>query len=148
MKKTLKITLLLSFALTLQNQIWGNLSFDQPLITLVKVAFVLMVFELLLKPIIKILLIPINILTLGFFRIVINTLGFYLASFIFIDFKVNPISIQSFIWQGFTIPSIYFSGFWAYVVSSTTTNFILSLFKNILKPKKETKWKSDSLSFK
>jgi len=139
MKKVLKFTLLISFALALQNQFLANLDFSSSVWVIIKVALVLTIFELLLKPIIKVLLIPINILTLGFFRIVINTFGFYLAAFIFSDFKVHNISIASFTIQGFTVPALYFSNFWAFVVNSTTTNILLSLFKFILKPKKEKK---------
>jgi len=139
MKKILKITLLISFSLVFQNYFWNNLDFSNSLFTLIKVAFILTIFELLLKPIIKILLIPINILTLGLFRIVINTFGFYLAVFVFSDFRVNTINTSEFIWQGITVPALCFSGFWAYVVNSTSNNFILNIFKFIIKPLKESK---------
>lgn len=139
MKKILKLTLLLSFSLALSNQIWGNLVFSENVLTIVKVSFILTVFELLLKPILKILLLPINILTLGLFRVVINTVGFYLATFLLVDFIVNNINTSSTVWQGFTIPAFNFTGFWAYVVSTTTVNLILYFFKFILKPKKDKK---------
>jgi len=139
MKKILKFTLLISFTLTLQNQFWLNLVFSENVWTVIKVAFVLTIFELLLKPIIKILLIPINILTLGLFRIVINTVGFYLATFLLADFTVNSIHTISFVWQGFSFPALNFEGFWAYVVSAASANFLLYFFKFIIKPKKEKK---------
>lgn len=139
MKKILKFILLISFALALQNQIWGNLIFSHHTWTIIKVAVILTIFELLLKPVIKILLLPINVLTLGLFRIVINTVGFYLAVFLLSDFQVNPIHTPAFIWQGFSIPALNFVGFWAYVVNSTSQNIILSLFKSIIKPKRDKK---------
>ncbi len=139
MKRILKLTLLLSFALVTQNQIWNNLSFYTPIVSVIKVAFVLSVFELLLKPIIKILLFPINVLTLGLFRIVINTVGFYLAAFVLTDFVVNPINTPATSWQGFNIPAIYLAGFWAHLVNSTSNSFLLYIFRFILKTKKEQK---------
>lgn len=139
MKKILKFTFLIAVALAVQNQFWQNLTFSQNLWTIVEVAFILTIFELLLKPIIKILLLPINILTLGLFRIVISTVGFYLATFLLSDFVVNTIDISSFYWQGFRIPALYFTGFWAYVVNSVTQNFLLSFFNLIIKPKKINK---------
>ncbi len=139
MKKFLKYTLLISFSLALQNEIWGNLVFAGHSWTIIKVALILTIFELLLKPIIKILLLPINVLTLGLFRIVINTVGFYLAVFLLSDFQVNSIHISSFIWQGFTVPTLSFIGFWAYVVNSTSQNILLAIFKSIIKPKKDKK---------
>jgi putative membrane protein len=139
MKKILKFTLLIAFSLALQNQIWSNLVFSQNVWTIIKVAFIMAIFEILLKPVIKILLLPINILTLGLFRLVINTVGFYLAVFLLSDFQVNPIHTLPFIWQGFSIPAINVAGFWIYVINSTTQNFFLSIFKFIIKPKKDKK---------
>jgi putative membrane protein len=139
MKKILKYILLISFTLALQNQLWQNLSFAQNVWTIIKVAFILSVFEIILKPVIKILLLPINLLTLGLFRIVINTVGLYLAVFLLGDFRVNSIALAPAVWQGISIPALYFTGFWAYVVNSTTQNILLNIFKIILKSKKDKK---------
>jgi putative membrane protein len=139
MKKILKLTLLLSFALITQNQIWANLLFSAPFITLIKVALVLSFFEIILKPIIKILLFPINLLTLGLFRIVINTVGFYLAAFILSDFTINSINTPITTWQGITFPAIYLTGFWAHLVNSTSNSFLLYIFRLILKTQKDKK---------
>ena len=139
MKKILKLTLLLSFALAAQNQLWGNLLFQTPVVTIIKVAFVLSIFELLLKPIIKILLFPINVLTLGLFRIVINTVGFYLAAFVLSDFVINHIHTPAIVLVGYNIPAINLSGFWAHLANSTSNSFLLYIFKLILKTKKDKK---------
>lgn len=139
MKKILKLSLLLTFALVTQTQIWGNLQFNEPLTTVIKVAFVLSIFELLLKPVIKFLLFPINLLTLGMFRVVINTVGFYLAAFLLSDFQVNNIHTATTVWQGITIPAINLVGFWAHIANSTTNSFLLYIFRFIIKPQKEKK---------
>ena len=139
MRKFIKYILLFSFALALQNQFFGNFVFSQNLFTIIKVAVILSIFELLLKPIIKILLLPINLLTLGLFRIVINTVGFYLAVFLISDFQLHDIHTLAFIWQGITFPALNFSGFWAFVVNSTSENLILFIFRSILKTKKDKK---------
>lgn len=139
MKKILKLTLLISFALVTQNQIWNNLTFQTPVITVIKVALVLSLFELILKPVIKVLLFPINVLTLGLFRIVINTVGFYLAAFVLADFIVGPIHTLPTSFQGIQIPPINLTGFWAHLLNSTSNSFLLYIFKFILKTKKEKK---------
>lgn len=139
MKKILRFTLLTSFTVAAQNQLWGNLEFSQGAITIIKIAFILAIFEIFLKPVIKILLLPINILTLGLFRIIINTFGFYLATFLLSDFKVNTINIAASNWQNYSVPAVYIPGFWAYLVNASTNNFLLYIFKSILKTKKEKK---------
>lgn len=125
MKKILKLVLITTFVLVTINQIWGNLVFENNALTIIKVALILALFELILKPIIKILLLPINILTLGLIRIVIDTLGLYLAVFLLPDFQVNNINISN----------INFNGFLCYLVTSLTITIILNFYKFILSKK-------------
>lgn len=139
MKKILKFTLLITFSLITANQIWQNIYFQSIPGTIIKVAFVLSIFELILKPIVKLLLLPINILTLGTFRIVINTFGLYLVTFLFSDFQVQNINSPAFNFFGFQTPEFHFANFFAYLVTSFTISFILYFFNLILhkKPKKQ-----------
>lgn len=138
MKKILRLTLLFTFALVTANQIWGNLNFQFIPWTIIKTALVLSIFEVLLKPILKIILFPINLLTLGLFRIVIDTLGLYLAAFLFSDFYLQNIHSPANNLFGLNIPQLDFSGFWVYLVTSLTLGVILNFFNLIIskKPKK------------
>lgn len=131
MKKLLKYILLFTFSLLTANQIWQNLTFQSVPWTIIKVAVILTIFELLLKPIIKILLIPINILTLGLFRIVINTLGLYLAVFFISDFQVGNIYISQY--------NYHVDNFWAFLLSSFTIGIILNIYKAIIRSNKPKK---------
>jgi hypothetical protein len=57
MKKFFKYALYLGFALVLQQELWGNLSFGPDrLLTIIKASLILAFFELILKPIVKVLL--------------------------------------------------------------------------------------------
>ncbi len=131
MKKILRYIILFTFSLITANQIWHNLSFNQIPLTIIKVAAILTLFELLLKPIIKILLIPINILTLGLFRLVIDTLGLYLAIFFISDFQVGNIYISKYNYQ--------INNFWAFLLSSFTIGIILYIYNSILHKSKSKK---------
>jgi putative membrane protein len=131
MKKILKYIILFTFSLITANQIWQNLTFEKIPLTIIKVAIILTIFELLLKPIIKILLIPINILTLGLFRAVIDALGLYLAVFFIADFRVGNIYIPKYNYQ--------VNNFWAYLLSSLTIGIILYIYNRILHKSKPQK---------
>ena len=135
MKKILKYTLFFSFALPTANLIWQNLFFENIPWTLIKVALILSIFEILLKPIIKLILLPINILTLGLFRIVINTFGLYLAIFLFSDFQISNISNISLQFLGLTSPVLNFQNFWAYLITSITISLFVNLFNFIVRKK-------------
>jgi len=131
MKKLLKYILLFVFSLLTADQIWHNLTFQNMPLTIVKVALVLAIFELLLKPILKVLLLPINLITLGFFRIIIDTLGFYLAVFLLNDFKISNIYISGY--------NYYVKGFFAYLLTSFTVALILNIYNFILRKNKPKK---------
>lgn len=121
MKRILKYTLFIAFALVIENEIWKNLSFSPKIETIVKVALILAIFELILKPIIKILLLPITFLTLGLIRIVINTLGLYLATFLISGFSVNSLTL-------FNYP---LTNFLAYLFTSFIISSLLYIFKKL-----------------
>ena len=121
MKKILKYALYLAFALLIENEICHNLNFDPKILTLVKVSLILSLFEIILKPIVKILLLPITFLTLGLFRIVINTLGLYLAVYLIPSFSLNS----------FVLFNYQFNGFLAYLLTSFIISSLLYIFKKL-----------------
>lgn len=121
MKKILKYTLYLAFALVIENAVFTNLTFNPQIETIIKVAIILAIFELILKPIIKVLLLPITFLTLGLFRIVINTLGLYLATFL----------IPGFVLSSVIVFGNQLNSFLAYLFTSFIISTLLYIFKKL-----------------
>lgn len=132
MKKILRYILLFIFVLIAHQYFWQNLTFNFQLDTLLKVAAILTVFELILKPIIKIIALPINLLTLGIFRLVIDTLGLYLCTFLLDSFILGPIYKPSSVIFGFTILTINLTGFFSYLATSLSLSFMLYIFNKLL----------------
>lgn len=77
------------------------------------VVIILSLINLVIKPVILFLTLPLNILTLGLFTFVINAL---------------MISLAAFIAPGFTV-----SGFWAALLFSLVLSLIVSIFDSLLK---------------
>lgn len=138
MKKIFRFTLLYLFSLITHNYFWSNLVFNQFIFTLVKVALVLTLFELILKPILRVLLLPITIITLGMFRLVTNTLGLYLATFLIANFSLQNIDRAPTVLYGLSIPAIHLVGFFSYLATSISLSFILNIY-NLLLIKKQKK---------
>ena len=136
MKKILKYILLFSFALVAQNQFWQNITFSRGVETLILTAAILTIFDLFIKPIVKLLLLPINLLTLGLIRFIINTLGLYLAAFLIPDIYINPINLPSSQLYGLHLPPFHFIGFWSFLVNSISISLCLSFFKLLIKSSK------------
>lgn len=134
-KKFLRYILIFSFSLVTSNYLWGNIVFEKQAETIILVATILSLFEIFVKPVVKLLLLPITFITLGAIRIVIDTVGFYLATLLISECTVNDISTPGLNWYGFTIPAFSFVGIFAYLVTSTTTSLSYHLFSFILKRK-------------
>ncbi len=90
---------------------------------LMKVAFVFMMVNLLLVPLIKILLLPLNLLTFGFFAWLANVLALYAMVVIIPTFKILPHTIVGFQRGGFVVPTMELSTFQVAILAS----FLISL---------------------
>lgn len=99
--------------------------------TLLTAGLVLSMLMLIIRPILTILFIPINLLTLGFFSWFINVIVIY-----FLTILVPQVEIQAWLfpgasWAGFIMPPIYISYFFALVLSSLLITFFTNLFHQI-----------------
>jgi len=72
-----------ALAVLLANQLFQNLiviNSEQPLVTVLVFAVILGVLNAFLRPILLLLTLPLNLLTLGLFTLVVNAIVFWLAS--------------------------------------------------------------------
>lgn len=107
---------------------YPGVTFDRTVKTLLFTAFVLTLLNYFVKPIIKILLLPINILTLNLFSWVANVITLFLSTILVSGFDVTSFFFQGFTFQGFVIPSMQISLFISLVIAS----FFMSLFSAVL----------------
>lgn len=133
MKKLLKRLVLNVIALKTVSLSIASIDFQNGSQTLFLAALALTGFEYLLKPIAKILFLPINILTLGTLRWVINVIGLYLITFFIEGFTISPYSFPGTEWQGFIIPAIKFSPLVTYVIASLFINLVITLIAWVFK---------------
>ncbi len=94
-------------------------------------SLVFVIFNFFLSPIIKLLLLPINLLTLGLFRWLSNVLVLYLFDLIY-----DGINIMAFTYPGFSsnvvsVPSGNLNLFWVLVVSSFLMSLTYSLIQTL-----------------
>lgn len=124
MKKYLRLFLINLFSLWLVASSLSGVSFSGGYRTLMTAALVLTLANLLVKPLIKLLLLPVNLLTLGAFRWLTNVLILYLVTLIVPQLEINGFLFPGFSYQGFIMPAIYLSIFWAFVVVSLLISLI------------------------
>lgn len=95
---------------------------------LLTTAAVLGVVNLVVRPLVKVVTLPINILTLGIFSWLINVLMVYLVTQFVPQFTVEAFSWPAFEWQGFTSPGLHFTAFWSLAI----TAFCISIITNTI----------------
>jgi len=133
MKKIIRLWFIYLISLKVAQVIIPSIVFSRGWQTLFVTAISLTVFELAIKPIAKILLIPINILTLGLTRWVVNIAGLYIITVLINDFAIGPYSFPGLVWEGFTIPPVAFSMLATYFVVSLVINLLSSAIRWLLR---------------
>ncbi len=86
--------------------------------TLILAAFFISVANLIVRPVVNLLLLPIHLVTMGLFRWVANLVTLYLATLFIPTIKIHGFVSSRFDLQYLIIPSIHFSAFGAFVVSA------------------------------
>jgi len=109
------------------------IEFAEGLKTLLLATLVLTLFGSFIKPLLKILLLPVNLLTLGLLRWVINVVGLYTASFFVPSFTIKPYHFSGLTKGGLVIPPISFSSLATYILVSFGIDIALVTIRWILK---------------
>ena len=128
MKKFLRTIIVNFFSLFLISKFIGGINYSDNLLVLFWAAFFLSVLNLLVKPILNILMTPINFLSLGAFRWVINIIIFFLVTIFVPEFKIVGFTFPGFSFAGFSVPTIRLAFFWSLFLIS----FMLELIPGVI----------------
>lgn len=118
MKAILRYYLINLTTLWLTTQILPGLSFSGSLQTLFLGALAFGVINFFAIPILKILLLPLNLLTLGLFAWISNVLALYALTNLIPQFRIIPFHFTGFEYGGFIIPETDFSVLWVAIIAS------------------------------
>lgn len=83
-----------------------------------------MIINFLLVPLLKILFLPLNLLTLGLFAWITNVLALYALTTLVSDFKLLSYAFPGYNLSGFVIPAYDLSPFFVAIVASFMIGFI------------------------
>lgn len=126
MKSIIRNTAVNGLSLFILTQLPAGVKAQGGLMTFILGGLALSIMFKILKPILSIISLPINLLTLGLFSSVINILIFYLLTVL-----VSEISISSFIFPGasfagFVVPRMEVNTFFAFLIVSVAQSFIVN----------------------
>lgn len=97
---------------------YQGLTIKNDLKTFVSAAIVWWLLNKIVKPIIKLLLLPINLITLGLFSWAVNAITIFLLQTVIKDITIHAYTFPGFYYQGFSIPTIPFNLLISYVLAS------------------------------
>lgn len=126
MKSVLRHYLINLGALWVTTQIIPAISLTGGVKGLLIGALALMFANLLLIPILKILLLPLNLLTLGLFAWLSNVLALYFLVNVVPYFQVNTYHFSGVYWDGFSIPPVDLTVFQVVIVASLMLGFFIN----------------------
>ncbi|MCL4353481.1 phage holin family protein [Patescibacteria group bacterium] len=134
MKGLLRNTLYNAFAIYLMSQLLPGVKVYGGIPTLIIGGFVLTILLVLLKPVLNLLALPLNLVTLGMFSFVVNIVIFYLLTVLVIGITISSFTFPGYSYAGFVIPKIYVNTLFAFILvaflQSTTVTFLDWLSNN------------------
>lgn len=129
MKRLLKHFLVNTFSLYVVSSIAGGLVFENSIETLILAGAAITAAGLFAKPVINVLLLPLNLVTFGLFRWISSTIALYLVTLIVPGFSVTGFYFAGYMSKWFELPAANFnSEFIAIIIFS----FLLSVFSSII----------------
>lgn len=118
MKTLLRYFLINLASLWLTTRIIQGLTYTGGIKSLIVGGLAFMGINFLLVPLLKILFLPLNLLTLGIFAWLTNVIALFALTTIVSDFALLPYTFPGFYYNGFTFPSYDLSPFLVAVIAS------------------------------
>ena len=128
MRRILKHFLVSTFSLFLISRSSTGLVFENGIETMVLAGAALAVASILAKPVINLLLLPLNLVTFGLFRWLSYGIVLYIVTLVIDKFKVVGFNFSGFSSTWFDIPSISVSGIPSFIIYA----FLLAVLSSSL----------------
>ena len=128
MKTMLRYFLINLVSLWITTKVITGLTYTGEIKSLLLGGAVFTLINLILVPIIKILLLPLNLLTLGLFAWITNVLALYALTTVVTDFQLESFAFEGINLNGFVIPVYDLSPFLVAVLAS----FLIGIITHLL----------------
>ncbi len=127
MKTLIKIYLTSTLSLYLASVVFGGMELSKGINSILLAGVALSLFSLLVKPLINLLLLPLNLITFGLFRWVSSAIALYLVTLVIPGFKIIAFVFNGLSSKWIDIPSINLTGILAMVAFSLVISVISSI---------------------
>ena len=132
MRNFLSSIILNSFSLWLVSGIFPGLVLSGRIKDIFWAGTIFTLINLVIKPIIKIFLLPINLITLGFFRWLANVIILLILTKIISYVSVTAFVSQAISQNGFAIPPVSIGFTASLIITSFLLSFVFNVFQSLL----------------
>ncbi len=133
MKRILRHFVIDSVSIFLVSSIASGMSFEKGIETLLYTGLGLTIASLIAKPVINILLLPVNLITFGLFRWVAAVAVLYIVTLVVPGFKIVGFNFAGYSSVWIDLPSLVFGGYVAYIAFSFLHSLISSFIYWLIK---------------
>jgi len=133
MKSILRRVISYSVALFITTQILEGVIVSGGLTGYIIGGIVLSILFLLVKPVLSIITLPLNVITLGLFSFITNAIILYLLTIIVSNVSISAFTFKGFSFLGFVIPELQVNNFFAFIAASTILSLIVGFLKWLIK---------------
>lgn len=133
MRGIVRNTLIYSFGLFLTSQILSGVIVEGGFPSFILGGFLLYILFFFLKPVLSIISLPLNMVTLGIFSSFTNAIILYVLTVFFPKVRIVDFTFHGYSVAGFIIPRVYFNTFFAFIVASITISAIIALVSWLIK---------------
>jgi putative membrane protein len=133
LRKTIRTLVVSATALYCTTLIIPGFTINKGVKNIILASLVLFALNLLARPLIKLLLLPINLLTLGAFRWLTSVVLLYLLITILPEVNINPFNLHQLPLIGNLLPAWHLTRFLTVLLTSITLGLVQSIFFWLLK---------------
>jgi putative membrane protein len=126
MKHALKAILVNSIAITLTAMVLPGIDYNNSLSTLIVTAAVLGIASTFIRPALSLILLPINVITLGIAGLFLNALILFITTLLVQNFNIITFTLV------FNNTPIFIPLFWSYVICAAALGFVASILRKIV----------------
>jgi putative membrane protein len=132
-KSLLRNTLINSLSLFILAQIESGLTIHGGLLTFIAGGLALSLLFLIVKPILNLISLPFNLITLGLFSFLINAIIFYLLTVFVTSISITSFTFQGYSFLGFIAPRMYINTFFAFIIIALLQSLIVTFLSWLIK---------------
>lgn len=117
-KPFIRNSLFNAFSIFFLSQVLPGVKVEGGILTFLLGGVALTLLFRLLRPVLNLLSMPLNLVTLGFFSFLTNVIIFYLLTILVVGISITSFTFPGVSYMGFVVPEIYFNTLFAFILVS------------------------------